>query len=154
MRIKRVVSGGQTGVDRAALDWAIAHHIPHGGWCPAGRLAEDGCIPDQYQLDELANAGYRDRTRANVRDSDATLIIALHRELNGGTLLTAQAARAFGRPCLAIYPQLDWQQLLLQWRPAPGEITLNVAGPRASKAPEIASFVHRVLDVLIVEPHG
>ena len=102
MRIRKLVSGGQTGADRAALDWAIAHAVPHGGWCPAGRLAEDGPIPVCYGLVELAGAGYHERTRANVRDSDATLIVSIHAELTGGTLLTAKAAQLFGRPCLQL----------------------------------------------------
>lgn len=68
-------SGGQTGVDRAALDWAIAHDIAHCGWCPKGRTANDGPLPAHYELQETDSSGYSKRTRLNVRDADATLII-------------------------------------------------------------------------------
>lgn len=78
-----IVSGGQTGVDRAALDWAIKHEIPHGGWCHEGRMAEDGVIGVVYQLLELPGGGYRQRTKANVKDSDATLIVSMAPTLSG-----------------------------------------------------------------------
>ena len=83
----RIVSGGQTGVDRAALDVAIAIGIEHGGWCPAGRLAEDGVVPPQYDLRETDSNEYPVRTELNVADSDATLIL-YEGKLKGGTLLT------------------------------------------------------------------
>ena len=73
--IERIISGGQIGVDRAALDWAIAHNIQHGGWCPTGRRAEDGIIPERYRLREAPGRNYQQRTKWNVRDSDATLIV-------------------------------------------------------------------------------
>ena len=84
-----VVSGGQTGVDRAALDWACNHRIPHGGWCPQGRRASDGPLSLKYQLRETESAGYRQRTKLNVQDSDATLILNVG-ELDGGTQQTLQ----------------------------------------------------------------
>ncbi|MCB1984487.1 MAG: hypothetical protein KDF49_03580, partial [Nitrosomonas sp.] len=68
---KKIMSGGQTGADRAALDWAIAHNVSHGGWCPAGRRAEDGVIPSHYDLQETDSKEYKQRTKWNVRDSDA-----------------------------------------------------------------------------------
>ena len=71
-------------MDRTALDWALAHHIPHGGWCPAGRRAEDGVIPDCYDLQETPEQNYQQRTKRNVRDSDGTLIITAMKELTGG----------------------------------------------------------------------
>jgi hypothetical protein len=77
MGIERIISGGQIGVDRIALDWAIAHGTQHGGWCPTGRRAEDGRIPDRYYLQETPSRNYEQRTKWNVRDSDATLIITL-----------------------------------------------------------------------------
>jgi len=70
------ISGGQTGVDRAALEWAVANGIPHGGWCPKGRKAEDGTIPTQFQLKETANDDYSMRTRRNVHDSGGTVIFS------------------------------------------------------------------------------
>lgn len=85
-----IISGGQTGADRAALDWAIAHSIPHGGWCPAGRIAEDGIIPAKYQLTEMPDGGgYRQRNKANVQNSDATLILTTSSELSGGSIGTS-----------------------------------------------------------------
>ena len=85
----KIVSGGQTGADRAGLDWAISMGIPHGGWCPRGRKAEDGVIPARYQLTETKSADYLTRTRWNVRDSNATVIFTLKPTLSGGSLRTA-----------------------------------------------------------------
>lgn len=141
-----IVSGGQTGVDRAALDWAIAHGIPHGGWCPAGRLAEDGPIPARYQLNELEDGGYRKRTLWNVRDSDATLIVSLDPNLTGGSAATMRFARSLKKPWLHVYPDADWQVLIQDWITEVGPVVLNVAGPRGSGAPGIEDFVWRVLE--------
>ena len=99
MSIQRILSGGQTGVDRAALDFAIARQIPHGGWCPAGRRAADGVLDARYQLLETESIGYRQRTKHNVRDADATLIIYRGR-LEGGSLLTRDLATGHGKPLL------------------------------------------------------
>lgn len=111
LRNLKIISGGQTGADRAALDWAIAAGIPHGGWAPKGRKAEDGRIPDCYQLLELPSASYRQRTRQNVLDSDGTLIVNLG-ELNDGTMLTRTFAEALDKPCLVI--QVEGNQWLAQ----------------------------------------
>lgn len=144
----KICSGGQTGADRAALDWAIGKGIAYGGWCPAGRLAEDGIIPARYQLDELLDGGYLDRTWANVRDSDATLIVTLSARLSGGSLQTARFAAGLRKPCLHVYPRQDWMGLLKNWnQPKLGGV-LNVAGPRASKAPGIEVFVAEVMEVV------
>ena len=91
---QKIVSGGQTGVDRAALDVAGALGLARGGWCPKGRLAEDGTIPDRYPLAETETAAYEERTRLNVADADATLVLNWG-PLEGGTLLTAETARCF-----------------------------------------------------------
>lgn len=93
----RIRSGGQTGVDRAALDWAIARGIPHAGWCPRGRLANDGPLPSRYQLQETPSASWSQRTRLNVRDADATLILHAG-PLQGGTRLTLRLAQQMGKP--------------------------------------------------------
>ena len=142
-----IVSGGQTGADRAALDWAIAHRLKHGGWCPAGRLAEDGLIPDRYQLRETPSAAYPERTRLNVEDSDATLIIS-PRPLEGGTLLTVKHAEEVEKPMLIVTSENE--------EDAPGflrtfiqehEVSiLNVAGPRASGSAEVEAMVTRLFD--------
>lgn len=87
--IAKVISGGQTGADRAALDWACENGVPHGGWCPKGRMAADGPLAPHYQLCETDSAGYRQRTKLNVRDSDATLVLNTG-TLDGGTLQTVR----------------------------------------------------------------
>ncbi len=87
--LNKIVSGGQTGADRAALDWAIEHKADHAGWCPKGRKAEDGSIPDHYQLNATPTANYLQRTEWNVRDSDATAIFTIKEQLSGGSKRTA-----------------------------------------------------------------
>lgn len=137
MRPKKIVSGGQTGVDRAALDAAIAAGVPHGGWCPLGRLAEDGSIPEKYLLAETSTAEYRQRTEQNVIDSDGTLILA-RGPLNGGTRLTRSFARQHARPCLVVRldQPVDIDQIH-RWLRENQIQVLNVAGPRESENPGI-----------------
>lgn len=146
----KIISGGQTGADRAALDWAFDNGISHGGWCPAGRLAEDGPIGIEYLLDEMPDGGgYRRRTKANVRDSEATLIVSLASELTGGSKETALFARRLDKPCLHVHPGMDWQAALTAW-PQTTEIRLlNVAGPRGSREPMVGTFVREVLDFVL-----
>ncbi|MCU7828148.1 MAG: putative molybdenum carrier protein [Candidatus Thiodiazotropha sp. (ex Myrtea sp. 'scaly one' KF741663)] len=131
----KIVSGGQTGVDRAALDAALETHMPAGGWCPAGRTAEDGVIPDIYPVVELTNAGYRARTRKNVIDSDATLIVYFKR-LSGGTKETHGFCLTERKPYLLINaeetPTESALEELLSFIEHHKISTLNVAGPRAS----------------------
>ena len=102
--IDKIVSGGQTGADRAALDWALQRGVAHGGWCPKGRLASDGPLPERYLLRETDSAGYRQRTKLNVRDSDATLIFNTG-VLDGGTLQTVRFAQTLGKPHFVV--QID-----------------------------------------------
>ena len=147
-RPERIVSGGQTGADRAALDWAIANGVPHGGWCPKGRRAEDGEIPARYELRETESDTYEERTRLNVRDSDGTVIFSIAAELKGGSAVTEMLARELGRPVL----HLSWARSAVD---APGRLrefveresigTLNVAGPRGSGEPDVGEFVGQVL---------
>ena len=146
---KRVVSGGQTGVDRGALDAAIELGIPHGGWCPRGRLAEDGPIPGRYQLKETRSARYSARTRQNVLDSTGTLILFVG-EINGGTKLTAQLAARHAMPCLTIdLHRVPDAREVRAWLEFNGIEVLNVAGPRESSTPGIHAKAHAfVLEVL------
>lgn len=134
---KKIVSGGQTGVDRAALEVAIALAIPCGGWCPLGRLAEDGVIPARYPLTEAASADYDERTRLNVGDSDATLILNKG-PLAGGTQRTAEIARELARPHLVVdLDQLPAASAAAAWLKRVRPRVLNVAGPRESSAPGV-----------------
>jgi hypothetical protein len=147
--VRKIVSGGQTGVDRAALDVALALGIPCGGWCPRGRAAEDGLIPARYPLQETDSHDYAERTRRNVIDSDGTLILAIG-ELHGGTLLTAKLAEKNGKPCLIID---------LASPPMPGKVhswireyeisVLNVAGPRETQHPGMHALASGFLDELL-----
>jgi hypothetical protein len=131
-----IVSGGQTGVDRAALDAAIALGVEHGGWCPAGRLSEDGTVPSRYELCETDSAEYPVRTEQNVIDSDATLILC-EGPLKGGTRLTRRICVRLKTPNLVLRidrdDPADAQNWLAKQRPA----RLNVAGPRESTCPGI-----------------
>ncbi|MCU7843935.1 MAG: putative molybdenum carrier protein [Candidatus Thiodiazotropha sp. (ex Monitilora ramsayi)] len=131
----KIVSGAQTGVDRAALDAALESHNPAGGWCPQGRTAEDGIIPEIYPVTELPNAGYRERTKQNVIDSDATLIIYFA-TLSGGTLFTADCCHELNKPHLLIDADKrsveDAAEEVLSFIKRHKVTVLNVAGPRAS----------------------
>jgi len=147
--IQKIVSGGQTGVDRAALDAALEIGIPCGGWCPRGRRAEDGTIPLRYPLQETGSKTYDQRTKLNVRDSDATLVLNLG-ELEGGTAHTVQVAEKLGKPSLII--GLDGAAdpgSVAAWLNQQGVQVLNVAGPKESKRAGIYDqslrFLHAVL---------
>lgn len=141
----RVVSGGQTGVDRAALDAAICLGIDHGGWCPLGRVAEDGPISKRYALTETTSTQYHIRTQRNVVDSDATLI--LHRgEITGGTALTLRITQRHRRPCLEI--NLDdhvTPEVVQSWIRDGQFEALNIAGPRESTELGIGELAHAFL---------
>jgi len=147
--IERIVSGGQTGADRAALDWAIEHGIPHGGWCPKGRRAEDGPIAGRYQLQETPSANYVQRTEWNARDSDGTVVFSIGDILMGGSQKTVELARKRGRPVLHLSKASGIavaEAALRRFIGEHGIKVLNVAGPRASKEPEVGAFVKEVLD--------
>lgn len=144
-----IVSGGQTGADRAALDWAIGAGIPHGGWCPRGRRAEDGKISDRYELHETQGTQYAQRTEWNVRDSDATVIFTIDPHLRGGSKRTFEFVREYRKPWIHLSRTVPPEESIEQLREffAKHSIAvLNVAGSRASMEPEIGSFVCEVLD--------
>ncbi len=147
--IEKIISGAQTGADRAALDWAIANGLPHGGWCPKGRRAEDGVIPARYALQETPQSHYRQRTRWNVRDADATLIVTTATELTGGSLLTYRVAEQLSKPCLHVVSGTQWRGPLKVFMEGHTIRILNVAGPRSSRASGIEQFTHEVLRAAI-----
>lgn len=155
----RIIGGGQTGADRAGLDTAIARNILHGGWCPIGRKAEDGRIPDCYRLIETPASGYLVRTERNVIESDATVIFTLD-ALSGGSKYTAKFAKKHQKPCLhlQIKPGQASQaaRALASFLRANRVAVLNVAGSRESKAPGIhvqaSSVLALALDQLDVMP--
>jgi hypothetical protein len=146
-----IQSGGQTGTDRAALDWAIKHHIPQGGWCPKGRRAEDGALDGRYQLQETPSANYLQRTEWNVRDSDGTVVFSIGEHLTGGSLRTLELAIKHRKPHLHLSAasKANASSELKQWIQQNNIRVLNVAGPRASKEPKVAEFVIAVLDAAL-----
>ncbi len=148
LSIEKIVSGGQSGADRAGLDWAIANGIPHQGWCPAHRRAEDGPIDSSYRLRETPATGYITRTRWNVRDSDATVIFSIAAELSGGSLATQRIANSLNKPCLHLSRAAsgDPARRLRDFVDEYFVAILNIAGPRASGEANVADFVMDVLD--------
>ena len=152
MIIKSIVSGGQTGADRAALDWARQRDVPHRGWCPNGRRAEDGPIDSCYCLQETPASSYIVRTEWNVRDSDGTVIFTIKPRVSGGSLATIRFAEMHGKPWLhlSLEASKDPADQLLEFVEMNGIRALNVAGPRASGAPGIAAFVKRIMDEAFV----
>src|SRR6476646_140854 len=151
----RIISGGQTGIDRAALDVALWLGIPCGGWCPAGRLAEDGTIPPRYPMQETDSADYIERTERNVRESDGTLIVYPGSPLSGGTKATADLCAQHRKPLLLIDgsrgPAEAAEQLAAFVRQNRIEI-LNVAGPRASEWPQGYEFAAETLTKFLQLP--
>jgi hypothetical protein len=142
-----IVSGGQTGADRAGLDFAIYNNIPHRGWCPKGRKAEDGMIPAAYQLQETPSADYLQRTEWNVRDSNGTVLFTMKKELTGGSKRTAEFASKHGKPLLHLYPGAGYrmERLLVDFVTNNAIQELNVAGTRGSKEPEVYGFALELL---------
>lgn len=136
-RPRKIISGGQTGVDRAALDAALELGIPIGGWCPRGRKSEDGTIPDKYPLIETPKSYSLQRTEWNIRDSDATLILNIG-ELEGGTKRTLEIVQNISKPVMII--QLEQKQSVkkaISWLSMNRVEILNIAGPRSSKRPSV-----------------
>jgi hypothetical protein len=148
----KIISGGQTGVDRAALDVALQRGIQSGGWCPAGRLDEFGRIPDRYPVHELEKSGFTERTLQNVKDSDGTVVI-YPGQLSGGTEQTIRFCVELERPHQLIDASrvsTEGAANLITDFVSKNKIdTLNVAGPRQSEWPEGYDYAFRALDILL-----
>lgn len=145
--VRRILSGGEAGVERAALDWAIDHRVAHGGWCSRGRLADDGPLDARYRLTETASLSDADRTRHNVRESDATLIINVG-ALEGRALLAQRLAAAAGKPyCVAQLERHRPRELrrVLEWLGGDALLNLHVAGPRDGTRPGIHALAYEML---------
>jgi hypothetical protein len=156
VRLEKIVSGGQTGADRAALDVAIELGIPHGGWIPKGRKTEDGHLPAKYQLQEIATTEYPKRTEQNVKDSDGTLIIS-YGELSGGSDFTRKMAAKHRKPWLHIdaskHPVEAAVVMIRTWISGNDIEILNVAGPRASKDPNIYTTTKTILTEVLLSTY-
>ncbi|MBF0421759.1 MAG: putative molybdenum carrier protein [Magnetococcales bacterium] len=131
--IKKIISGGQTGVDRAALDFGMDREIAVGGWCPKGRRSEDGVIPRRYPLEETIHLDYRYRTFLNVQDADGTLVL-YQNQLRGGSALTSRHARKLGIPCMEVdLSQPHPIDEVIRWIQQHRIQIINIAGPRESE---------------------
>ncbi|MCP3876188.1 MAG: hypothetical protein GY699_23980, partial [Desulfobacteraceae bacterium] len=150
--LNKIISGGQTGADRAALDVAIKFNIDHGGWIPKGRKAEDGPLPSKYKLLEMDSTDYRERTKQNIIDSHGTAIIS-RGELTGGSKLTQNYAKVIGRPnChinLVTTEEFEAAIILKSFIMENGIQILNVAGPRLSHQPWIYADVKTVIEATL-----
>ena len=167
MPITRIISGGQTGADRGGLEAALYCDVPHGGWCPKGRKAEDGRIPDRYHVQEMSSADYLARTEQNVIDSGATVVFTLGRA-TGGSLKTIEFAHTHQKPWIhidvdkmslekAVKEIADWLQGRGDYNhdeyiaQPPGNVVLNIAGSRESKADGIQDLVEAIIVDVIRE---
>jgi hypothetical protein len=157
--ITKIISGGQTGADRSALDFAIDNNIPHGGWIPKGRITEGGQLSDKYQLQEMETTSYNKRTEQNVIDSDGTVILS-YGNLTGGSALTQTYTIKHHKPCL----HLDMSKTTIteaagslnNWIEKSKIKILNVAGPRASKDNKIYQVTRDLLETSFIKDksHG
>ena len=151
--LAKIISGGQTGADRAGLDAAIDRGLDHGGWIPRGRRTENGRLPERYRMRETASSSYPDRTRKNVLSADGTVVFTRGRP-TGGSSLTLEVARRHSRPVLHINllrrDRLEAAVVLYEWLLEHRIRTLNVAGCRESKAPGIYQDVYQVI-IMTVE---
>lgn len=151
---QKIISGGQTGVDRGALDACLAQRFPCGGWCPKDRLAEDGKIDSKYPLTETKDRNYDTRTRKNVQNSDGTLIISPGK-LTGGTLLTFQFAKEQHKPALVVYPvKFEISAIIsevVSWIQEIKIEVINVAGSRKSEWNQGYYFSYQIVSALILK---
>ena len=156
VRLERIVSGGQTGADQAALDVAIELGIPHGGWVPKGRKTEKGPLPAKYRLKEMPTDSYPKRTEQNVMDSDGTLIIS-HGELSEGSDYTRMVAAQHGKPWIHVdadkHPTDAAVEIIRTWISGNDIETLNVAGPPASKDPRIYATTKGILKAVLLSTY-
>jgi len=143
----KIISGGQTGVDIAALDFALENKIPCGGWCPKGRINEDGLIPDKYPLSETKSSEYNERTEMNIKDSDGTLVL-YSGNIDKGTKFTLKRATELQKPFFSIdiNKTLDFA-LFFQWIKTYNINTINIAGARESSSPGIYKLVYEFLKI-------
>lgn len=149
----KIVSGGQTGADRAALDWALANGVASGGWCPFGRWAEDGAIGVRYPLRETPERKPSQRTEWNIRDSDGTLIVSLAKRLVGGTRLTEELAKRLAKPWLVL-SKTDGDMLILAKALRQFIAVNNIAGPRESGESGVGEFTAGLLDAAFGQAGG
>ena len=150
--LTKIISGGQTGADQAALDVAIKDNIPHGGWIPKGRKTENGILPEKYHLQEMPTASYPKRTEKNILDSDGTLIFS-RGKLTGGSALTRKLAKQHSKPWLHIdldkVAETEADLVIAGWIDKHEIQILNVAGPRASKDTGIHDIVMEILESIV-----
>jgi len=150
--IIKIISGGQTGADQAALDAAIVTGTPHGGWMPEGRLTEKGPLSKKYDMEEMIGCGYSERTEKNVVESDGTMIIS-YGKLTGGSGYTMAMARNHNKPCLHIdlnnQSMSDAVECILAWLRKHMIQVLNVAGSRASKDEKIYRAVFSLMEEVV-----
>lgn len=153
--IEKIISGGQTGADIAALDAAMDYGVPHGGWIPKGRRTEDGSLSDRYLLKETNNIGYPQRTILNILDSDGTLIFS-HGELAGRSAFTRDMAKKHSRPCLHInlseISEYQAVEIIRDWIEVKGIKVLNVSGPKHSEDPFIYDVVNNIVKSVLYPP--
>jgi hypothetical protein len=160
--IKKIISGGQTGADQGALDFALENGIEAGGWCPKGRICESGIIPERYPVEEVTENDYRVRTMLNVKDSDGTLIIIRDGYLEDGTHLTIEYCKKCSKPWFLVDVKVMSDQLesvysaLISWLNKNQVSVLNVAGNRESNSPgiqvETSGFLVQILAELKDQP--
>lgn len=148
LNLEKIISGGQTGADRAALDFAMDHNFPYGGWLPKGRKTEDGALPLKYHLQEMPTEDYSKRTLQNVLDADGTMIVS-HGFLTGGSALTREFAIQYKKHWIHIdlkkMTLKEAVEMLILWLTENEIKVLNVAGPKAGKDPKIYEAVLRLL---------
>ena len=152
--IEKIISGGQTGVDQGALDFALENGIPCGGWCPLGRLCETGRIPDRYPVTEVSSDDYNYRTRQNILNSDGTLIIIRGDLKEPGTGLTKTLCEQYGKPVLILdidkpVMKESLRKKFRTWISTSNIRILNIAGNRESSSPGIQEETRELVELII-----